>query len=288
MITSTDAARTTLLLVGLLVAGCSAGPSATPTPSAAPSPTAAPPDSNVAVVRIDQTGGMLPSWITLEQYPAVAVYADGRVITPGPMVELYPGPALPNLIVTRVTQAGLAQILDLAAGAGLRGADRMLGEPLLDSGTTNFTVVTAQGRHVSQVWQLSDPGAESEALRQFQDALLGLRTWLAAEVVGEDEPFEWDRLRFISSPADPGQAPDPQLATIVDWPLEQLEPLAGMGIAVDEQGGYRCALVEGQDLDTLRPALATANELTFWRSGDRTYALRLHPLLPDDEPCPGA
>lgn len=271
--------RWLLLAVASVAAACSGTPAATPSPS--PSPI----DSNVAVVRIDQTGGMLPPWITLEEYPTVAVYADGRVIMQGPMVDLYPGPALPNLTVTRVTQAGLAQILQLAAQAGLRGHDRMLGEPLLDSGTTNFTVVTADGRHVTQVWSLSDPGAEIAALRQFQDALLGLRTWLAAEVVGEDEPFAWDRLRVISMPADPGQAPDPQLMTIVDWPLE---PLAGLGIVLDEGGGYRCGVVEGTDLDTLRPALATANELTFWRSEAQTYALGLRPMLPDDEPCPGA
>ena len=270
------------LVVGLstflAVAACATAPAATPSPSPEPI------DPNVALVRIDEAGGMLPLWVTLEWYPAVAVYADGRVIMLGPVDDMYPGPALPNLTVTRVTQAGLAQILDLAASAGLRGPDRTLGEPSLDAGTTNFTVVTPDGRHVTQVASISDADPSIVALRQFRDALLGLRTWLAAEVVGDDQPYAWDRLRLISSVADPEQAPDPQLTTILDWPLE---PLGGLGVALEEQDGYRCGLVDGADLDTLRPALATANELTLWRSEGQTYALALHPLLPDEEPCPG-
>ncbi len=33
--------------------------------------------------------------------------------------------------------------------------------------------------------------------------------------------------------------------------------------------------------------LEEANELTLWRSDDVTYQIYAHPLLPDDEPCPG-
>jgi hypothetical protein len=272
-------------LVSLTLAATSIATACTSTPSATPSPSPAPVDSNLAVVRIDQTTGMMPPWISLEWYPSVAVYADGRVIVPGPMVELYPGPALPNLTVTRVTQAGLGQILELAASAGLRGPDRTLGEPLLDSGTTNFTVVTGGGRHMTQVWSLADPGDEIAAVRQFQDALLSLRTWLGAEVVGEDEPYAWDRLRILSTPTDPNSSPDPALASIVDWPLG---PLGSAGISLEELANYRCGLVEGARLDTLRPILAVANELTLWRSDGETYAVKFHPLLPDDEACPGA
>ena len=31
----------------------------------------------------------------------------------------------------------------------------------------------------------------------------------------------------------------------------------------------------------------TANQLTLWRSAERTFSLVLHPLLPDEEACPG-
>ena len=35
------------------------------------------------------------------------------------------------------------------------------------------------------------------------------------------------------------------------------------------------------------PLFQTANELTLYESADVTYQLYLHPLLPDDEACPG-
>ena len=43
----------------------------------------------------------------------------------------------------------------------------------------------------------------------------------------------------------------------------------------------------GEDLVALRPLLDQANELTIWQSDGNEYVLRLHPMLPDEEPCPG-
>ena len=40
------------------------------------------------------------------------------------------------------------------------------------------------------------------------------------------------------------------------------------------------------ELETLKPAMEQANELTLWRSEGETYAVQLHPLLPDEEACP--
>ena len=105
--------RPTVLLLGiLLLVACTAAPGASPghsasappsaSPSASPSnlPTASPSPSpspignaNLAVVRIEQTGGMLPPWVTLGNYPNVVLYGDGRLILQGPQIELYPGPA---------------------------------------------------------------------------------------------------------------------------------------------------------------------------------------------------
>jgi hypothetical protein len=75
------------------------------------------------------------------------------------------------------------------------------------------------------------------------------------------------------------------MITFMDWPLET--PLAEIGTSFGEPAEYRCAVIEGDDLNALDPLLAEANELTLWRSGDLAYQLYVHPLLPDDEPCPG-
>ncbi len=228
----------------------------------------------------------MPPWEKLRWYPSVALYGDGRLIMQGPQIELYPGPALPNLVVTRLTQAGVEQVLAWAQEAGLAGPDRQLGQPILDSGVTLFTIVYADGTvHHTSVTDMSGGDAEIGSMRQFQDVMTSLRAWLANDIVGDDVPYVYDRLRVISFPADQQNLPDPGMANEVDWPLD--EPLATLGTSWGEPAEYRCGLIEGEDLATLRPMLGQANELTLWRSDEVLYQLYLHPLLPDEQACPG-
>ena len=238
-----------------------------------------------AVVKIEQLGGMLPAWETLRFYPSVVLYADGRLITEGPQIDIYPGPALPNLQVTHLTQAGVQQVLDWAAEAGLQGPDRQLGEPMMDAGQTVFTVVSADGTHHSSVPDLSLSDPDVGALRQFQDLMMNLRSYLADDIVGDDEPYAFDRLRVIAGPADPTTIVDPQLATTLEWPLDT--SIADLGTRISDPASWSCGVVQGEDLIALRPLLDQANELTIWISDGNEYVLRLHPMLPDEEPCPG-
>ena len=290
-----------LAMAAVALAACASGPASSPSPSspgpglthgptAAPSLTLSPSPSpignaNVAVVRIEQTGGMLPPWETLRWYPTVVLYGDGRLIMQGPQIELYPGPALPNLVVTQLSQAGVQQVLAWAIEAGLHGPDRQLGQQIPDAGATVFTIVTAEGTHRTSITDPSAIDAQISAARQFQNIVLSPRTWLADEVAGDDVPYAFDRLRLISFPSDQQNLPDPGMANTVDWPLDT--PLATLGTSWGEPPAYRCALVEGEDLATLQPMFEQANELTLWRSDDVTYQLYLRPLLPDDEACPG-
>jgi hypothetical protein len=116
-------------------------PGAAPSESAAPggSPSA---DSDALVLRIDRVGGFVAPDQQVGRYPVVSVYADGQVITTGPQIQIYPGPALPNLLVQQVDEATLQGLLDKAVQAGVRsGAD--LGRPsVADAPTTRITVAT--------------------------------------------------------------------------------------------------------------------------------------------------
>jgi hypothetical protein len=233
------------------------------------------------VVKIEQVGGFIAPWMTLNRYPTVVLYADGRLIMQGPVDDIYPGAALPNLQVTQLTPHGLDQVLQWAADAGLQGPDVFLGQPIPDAGVTLFEVVRPEGPHTTSVADLTSDDQAIGALRKFQDIMTSIRQWLPNDVVGDDQPYQWNALQILAAPADPAQQPDPQLVTIVDWPLGALATLG-----TDVGGDNRCAVVTGTDLATLRPLLATANELTLWRSGGQTYSLQLHPLLPDDQGCP--
>jgi hypothetical protein len=262
--------------------GASSTPGASPTPAASPSPGA---NADVAVIRIEQTPGMLPPWESMRWYPYVVLYGDGRLITPGPQIDIYPGPALPNLQVTHFSQAAVEQALAWAAEAGLQGEDRLLGTPILDAGALVFTIVSAQGTHQTTIMGDAGDDPEIAAAREFQDVMTSLETWLPEDVASTSAPFQFDRMRVISFPADPGSLPDPALANVVDWPLAS--DLAALGVSWSEPAQYRCFELAGDDLTAALPLFQSANELTLYSSADVTYQLYLHPLLPDDEACPG-
>ena len=228
----------------------------------------------------------MPPWETLRWYPTVAFYADGRLITQGPQIELYPGPALPNLQVTHFSQDSTDQVLEWAAQAGLQGPDRQLGPQILDAGSTIFAVVHADGTtHHTSVTDLSANDPEIGALRQFMDVMSGLSQWLAGYVASDETSYPWDRMRVISFPADAGNLPDPQFAQTVDWPLSSPQT---RGQSWGEPADYRCWELSGDELEAVRSLFMQANELTLYRADDDvTYQFYLHPLLPDDEACPG-
>ncbi len=263
------------------------GPMSTPPPSSAPTPsaTATGADPDEAAVKIEEVGGMLPPWMRLQFYPSAALYVDGRLIVQGPQIDIYPGPALPNLQVIHFSQRGVQQVLDWAAEAGLEGEDRQLGEAMLDAPVMMFTIVRPEGTHRTSVTNLGEAGVEIAAAAQFLELMQNLPEWLPDEVASAAVPYEWDRLRVVSSPADPTVVADPDLASEMDWPLADL---ATLGESLSEPPQYRCFVIEGADgLAELRPIFEQANQLTEWNSGGEQYQLQFHPLLPDDEECPG-
>jgi hypothetical protein len=282
-------AVTTFLSVACTgTAGPSSSAGATPTPgaSATPAPSATPlGNADVAVIRIEQTPGMLPPWESMRWYPYVALYGDGRLIVQGPVDDIYPGRALPNLQVTHFSQHAVEQALAWAAEAGLKGEDRQLGTPILDAGALVFTVVSADGTHHTSI--TTDGGSDPQiaAAHDFQDVMTSLETWLPEDVASASAPFQFDQMRIISFPADPASLPDPSFAREVDWPLES--DLATLGVSWSEPAQYRCFELAGDDLAAALPVFQNANELTLYRSADVTYQLYLHPLLPDDQACPG-
>jgi hypothetical protein len=283
--------------------GSGASPTAPPTTATPESPTGPAPISHPTgaaeiVVRIGYDGGFVAPGFFLTWLPSVSVYGDGTVITQGPVREIYPGPALPNLRVSRVSEAGLQEILAAAAGAGLLGGDRHFGYDMIaDAPTATFTVVANGATHETTAYALgigddrpegmsAGDAAARKALIAFETKLADLPSWLGSEVVAADRPYDFDAIRVFTTPGDPTALDAGVEPSVVDWPLT--EPLATAGIPLDGIGreGTRCLLLEGDDLATVRPVLETANQLTFVRSGGVTYSLGLRPLLPDDAGCP--
>ena len=255
-------------------------------------------EANQLVLRIGYDGGFVPPGYLLTRLPQVSVYGDGRVITEGPVIEIYPGPALPNLLVSRVSEAGLQAILAAAADAGLLGPDRhydFVG--VADAATTTFVLVANGAAHTTTAYALGIGGdhpagmpagdtTAREALAGFQAKLSDLPSLVGADVLSAEQPYAFEQLRVFVAPAEPTSSDGQVQPTVVEWPLP--EPLATAGTAIDGFGGVgmRCSVVAGDDLATLRPVLEAANQLTYVRSAGATYGIQLRPLLPDEAGCP--
>ncbi len=241
------------------------------------------------VLRVEDVGGFVPVEYALTRVPSWSLFGDGRLIVVGPQIEIYPGPALPNLIVSRISEEGVQAILAAAREAGLMEGDARYHHPCVtDAPTTVFTVV-ADGRTSRVSADALDleagacPDVDEEAraaLRAFRDRLTDLASWLPTGSIGPEEPYEAEAIRvYVTSYRGEPDLPQEPIA----WPLAT--PLSRFGDPASALEEARCGVVTGDDLRTLRPLFERANQLTPWESEGERFGLLLRPLLPDERGC---
>jgi hypothetical protein len=217
-----------------------------------------------------------------------ALYADGRLIVPGPQIEIYPGPALPNLQMRTVSSEGIRAIVAAAQAAGLLGPDRRYDAiRVADAPTTTFTLEAAGARHVVSVQALGIEPAQGgtpeetdarKKLEDLQSKLTDLQSWLPAGSLGPEEPFATDELRVYVFRYQP---PQDLMEKTIDWPLgsfQGFDPLTG-------NAEIRCGAVSGSGLKAVLTAAGQANELTPWGADGERWTLVFRPLLPDESDC---
>ena len=243
------------------------------------------------VLRIDTSGGFVAPQQTLQQMPSFSLYGDGRVITQGAQTEIYPGPALPSLVVTSITPSGVQSILKDALAAGLGESHSYATMTVSDMPTTTFTLDVDGETHTTRVYALgagsSGPGMSAEernaraALERLSSEVTDLRGSLPAGSVGPDRPYAPEGLRVFVQPYD-GQR-DPMLhEPEMGWPFST--PLAKFGEKTSADG-VMCGTVTGTDLTPLLNAARSANQLTPWTSQGKQYSLTFRVLLPDEHGC---
>jgi hypothetical protein len=274
-----------------------ATPAATQQPSPDPGGTIMYPDgADDLVLLIQVTGGLVPPHALVTELPWVAVYGDGRVITQGPVIAIYPGPALPNLQVTQLTPAGMQTLLRAARDAGLmKGDAEYTSSNVADAQTTIFTVNAEGQTHQVSVYALefdeiptSTSVEELEArqrLRDFRQHAADIHGLIPAEeIAGDDQPYDIERLQLVIQPADEAAAPsDPSIDPgEMTWPLET--PAAEFGEPYLLQRS-RCGVVEGSELAPMLIAMRMANQLTRWESDGELYLVYPRPLLPHEQGC---
>jgi hypothetical protein len=251
-----------------------------------------PTGSDELVLRVHTGGGFVPVEFTLREVPGFSLFGDGRLIVTGPVIEIYPGPAMPNLQLTRLSEEGIQAILEEARGAGLLDGDASYDYPCVtDVPTTTFTVVAEGRTHTVSAHALGfgdqmtgdcpDVDVEARAaLLEFWTKLGDPESWLPEGSVGQTEPYVPEEMRVYTMPygGDPELEQEP-----IDWPL------AGSPGSFGEPDAnlpdYRCGVVSGKGLDALLPLAERANQLTPWIGDGDEVGLVFRPLLPDEGGC---
>jgi hypothetical protein len=284
-----------LVAIGLAACGTPSDPGdddATTTTVTSPSGGIVHPSgSSELVLKVSTGGGFVPVEYNLTMTPEFSLYGDGRVIVTGPVVAIYPGPALPNLQTATISEDAVQAILAAAEEAGLLQSGVDYGQPgITDVGTTSFTLNVGSQTYQTDVYALGmEAGAGGltmeqqqarAAIQDFRSKLTDLTSFVTDQI--QWAAYDYTDLIVFSQPVDPGSSTGSTdvAPSFLDWPLGHL---ATLGVAVDP--GYRRVVVTGNDLATLKqkPPLEQANQITVWKSAGKEYHLYFRPLLPDEQ-----
>jgi hypothetical protein len=276
-----------VILAALLGAGC-AGPS--PSPPASPSPAGSPTPVGALWLRATLTQRAVPVG-RFGGFPAVAITADGVVVTQGPVLAIFPGPLVLSLTGRPITGRGFAAIVTAARDLGLLTGEadftggampgQELGRIELAVGDRVAEIVGDPGRVMQCITTPCEPAPGTpEAFGAFWQRISDL-SWLGSEL-GPEAPYQPQAYAILVGPA-----PDPQgfPQAPADWPLAA--PLATLGDPVGD-GVHRCATIRGDEAARLRPALEAANQITAWTqdpSTSATFGVAVRPLLPGEDVC---
>ncbi|WP_306214034.1 hypothetical protein [Actinoplanes sp. RD1] len=269
----------------LLLAAC-AQPStgaAGSSPSSAPPSLPSPGGADDLLLRVASVGGFVTPDLRAGRLPTYSVYADGRVIFLGPEPAIYPGPAVPNVVVASIPPEQAAELVSSATAAGLvPGAD--FGQPgVADVPTTQFTVRdTVVGVEALNEAQPEDPrltAAQKAARTKVKAFLTELDDLTAGFQAQEAVPYTPETLAAVVSPYvhNDDSVGRPKSVT---WPGPALP-----GASIADGLELHCITATGEQRDAVLKAAKEATQTTPWVWENEPYSVRLRPLLPDEAGC---
>ncbi|KPM57546.1 cold-shock protein [Frankia sp. R43] len=280
-------------------------------------------DADAVAVRVDWIGGFVTAEMLATRLPLVAIYHDGRVLTEGPVAAMWPGPALPNLQLRRISAADVQKLVDHAVAAGV-GTEPDFGQPpIADAPSTRFTVRTAGGVRTMEVAALTEADGTGltaaqqsarKAAQRLYTELTDLPATLGAGAVSEPEEYTPTAIAAFAepwaascpAPSSDGSAPSDGApsgsAPAGSMPVGDPPGLCGGGGALSREARtwpgpplpgepygaglvLNCVTSSGGDATKVLAAARTADANTPWTSEGRTWSLTFRPLLPDESSC---
>lgn len=292
------AARLAAIAAAALLAACSgAGPSPAPSDGGGASPGPSAPADDVGFVIHASWSQALPPRSLFGNVPALVVTADGRVLTPGVMIQIYPGPLVAPIVERPISPAGAAALLQAAGDAGIlvAGGDFTGGalpagaaagrlRIVVDGATYDIVGDTNAATPCPPDRSCPDPvPGTPAAFATFWYRLHDMTSWLAPELGPETLHVPASYAIIVGPPPEPWEG-----ATPVAWPVAD-PALDEFGDPVRGEPGTRCGVAAGDLADALRPLFDEATVVTPWvatETASATRGLTVRPLLPGDEdPC---
>ena len=274
----------------LVLSGCAQRSDAGGAPPPASPGLDLPDDGDALVLQVAYTGGFLTPEMLAGRLPVLSVYADGRVLSEGPVIAIYPGPAWPNVQVQQADRATVQRLVQHALTAGVADTTDLGTPAIADAPSTRFTVTTAAGTTVREVYALSEGAGTSSGLTDEQQAARAELADLLTELTdlpqelgpAEQAPAAYEPTA-VAALARPWSAPadDLSLGTRPDlpWPGPALP-----GETVGPELG--CTVATGDQATAVVAAARGADQLTPWTTGDGArWSISFRPLLPHESGC---
>ena len=249
---------------------------------------APPPGPPTTVYAVEVGGGFVPVEAALAEAPRLVILSDGTVFRPGVTTAIFPGPALPVLETTTLSEDELAEVLGLVSENADLFLDVDFGQPpVADVPTTTVTALVGEERLSASAFALgmSDAGG-------LTDEQVELRTQLqelidAVDAIVDDPDRTWQladppALLIRSLPATTTQ-PEVDPGPPVDFPLD-----AGSALVPGPDAQFGClAVTEPADLAAVLEAAADATQITPWVVDGQELQLVFAPLYPHEDGCGG-
>lgn len=238
-------------------------------------------DPSSVLLIVKDEGGFVPIEFLVGQGPRLVLLRDGTLITPGPQVEIYPGPLLGSYQQSQLDDEMILFVLEEIDALDFASIENEVNNEaansVADASTTVVTFFNQDGTHIFSVYALGI-GA------QVGDARVGILANLINRLGevgfgGGATQYEWDAIQVMAGISQ--NPPDPEFSTTQPWPL----PMSFEEMSDTTGFGWRCASFGGAEAQALLEAFRESNQATLWDHGSAQYQLAVRPVFPGEEPC---